>query len=111
VPPWFTAQSAQASPRLAVRSDASRRLIRRRPEFLARASKDQVFERKSGSDRRKIFSAAVGLAEKPKNSGTNDNWKTALFLFRRIRGTVFAHQQRHTAASHGLFFTSEWPLS
>jgi hypothetical protein len=36
-----------------------------------------------------MFFAAVRLAKEPKNSGMNDNWKTALFLFSRIRGTVF----------------------
>jgi hypothetical protein len=72
---------------------------------------DQIFAQKAGNETLKGILCAVRLAKKPKNSGTNNNWKTALFLSSPIRGTVFGYQQRHAAAGQELVLTSEWSLS
>ncbi|WP_213775366.1 hypothetical protein [Bradyrhizobium sp. dw_78] len=53
------------------------------------ASRDQAqLAAKSGNRILKDIPCRVSLAKKSENSGTNNNWKTALFLFGRIRGTV-----------------------
>jgi hypothetical protein len=49
----------------------------------------------------------LACAKKSENSGTPDNWKTALFLSGQIRGTFFdvwkaCTHQRHAAAREGL---------